>query len=190
MVSITVASGLFSGKKGVSVPFLIQVLVGNLFLIACAKIMVPLQPVPFSMQTFALFILAFTLGSEKAFFAVCAYLIEATLGLPVLSTPVNPLWFFGPTGGYLIAFPLSVYLMGKIAFVKKEHASFRLLSSFVCGILLIYTLGVLFLSRLVGMKQAILAGIYPFILVDLLKLLCATCFCSIWMRRRGNDYGF
>ncbi|MBI3211615.1 MAG: biotin transporter BioY [Simkania negevensis] len=178
--------GLFSLKVRAFAQSVLQVVLGNLFLIACAKLSVPLQPVPMSLQSFAIFVLAVTLGGKKGFFAVLCYLIEATLGLPVLASKVNPLWLFGPTAGYLISYPFAAYFMGKMIHARQEISSLWVVFTFFCGKLLIYSLGVIALSRFVGWQQSVVLGVYPFMALAGLKVLSAALFCGIWIRWKSR----
>jgi len=79
---------------------------GSLFLALMAQftIYLPYSPVPVSMQPFALFLMIMVQGKNRATASVALYLVQATLGMPVLATGINPLWFLGPTSGYLIGF--------------------------------------------------------------------------------------
>ena len=92
-----------------------QVLGGSLFLALTAQIVIPLYPVPITMQTFGLIALSFFLGGKKASLSALTYLAFLSLGLPFLAGgKASALWFAMPRAGYLAAFPLSAYLMGTI----------------------------------------------------------------------------
>ena len=92
-----------------------HVILGGLFLTLGAQIEVPIGIVPVTMHTLAVFLLALFQGSQKAFLSASLYLGLATVGLPVLSGwSVNPLWMVGSCGGYLVAFPLAAYVIGKM----------------------------------------------------------------------------
>src|SRR5271156_1600548 len=77
---------------------------------------VPFSPVPITGQTLALPLVVALLGTRGATLAALAYLAEGALGLPVFA-PAGGFApgfaaFFGPTGGYLIAFPLAAFVTG------------------------------------------------------------------------------
>jgi biotin transport system substrate-specific component len=123
-------------------------------------------PVPFTMQTLAIFILAFTQSPKQALGSVVCYLFCASIGLPVFCGKSNPLWIMGKCGGYLIAFPLAAYLTAKIK-------SFSLILAFVCGQLVIYLIGFIWLVPFVGPTTALMKGVIFFIPADLLKGMAA-----------------
>ena len=93
-------------------------LVGSVFVALCAHVAVPLPftPVPFTLQPFAVLLVGMVLGPAVGFATLVAYLIEGILGLPVF-TPVGVpgiARLFGPTGGYLLAYPLAAALAGRV----------------------------------------------------------------------------
>ena len=96
-----------------------EIVLGSFFLIACSKISIPAQPIPYTFQELGIFLLAMTQGGKKAGFATLLYLIWATVGMPVLAYGSDPLWILGPRAGYLLAFPLAAFVVGTLL-EKKE----------------------------------------------------------------------
>src|SRR5436305_774791 len=90
--------------------FLCLSLVGCGLIILGSLAKIPFFPVPFTLQTLALFILALTQSPKQACGSALCYLLLATLGLPVFCGRSNPFWILGKCGGYLVAFPLAAYL--------------------------------------------------------------------------------
>lgn len=161
---------------------LLQVVLGSAFLALCSQIAIPLQPVPLTLQTLGVFLLAIMLGGKKAGAAGLLYLVEATIGLPVLANgAVNPLWIFSPTAGYLLAFPVAAYVVGTLC-KRKRGSSLWVMLSIFCGQLMIYALGVLFLSRFVGLKMGITLGVIPFLPLAGVKLLVASSLSGLYLR--------
>src|SRR5690242_3764504 len=77
-------------------------------LAAQVAIPVPGSPVPITGQTFAVLLTGMLLGPSRAFLAQALYLAEGALGLPVFAgAAAGAAKLFGPTGGYLFAFPLA-----------------------------------------------------------------------------------
>jgi biotin transport system substrate-specific component len=103
------------------------VIVFSLFIAACAQFVLPIGDVPITGQTFAVLLTGALLGSRLGAAAVIAYLIEGALGLPFFAAGGSGLArFFGPTGGYLIAFPAAAYVTGAFAehgFDKRFHTA-------------------------------------------------------------------
>jgi len=146
------------------------ILMGNFCLIFCSFIWIPTTPVPITLQTFALFILALTLPPRVCLLSTLLYLFEATVGLPVLGT-VHPLWFLGPCAGYLFAFPIASFVMSQIAYNRSSMImqAFALLS----GLAIIYGLGFFVLSGFVGAATAFHSGVLFFVHIDLIKIALA-----------------
>src|ERR1700733_6110656 len=105
----------------------------------CSLVKIPFYPVPFTLHTLAIFILAFTQTPKQALGSVLCYLVCGTLGFPVFAGKVNALWFMGKCGGYYIAFPIATYLTARLA-----QRWPRLLAA-LCGQFIIFALGFLWL---------------------------------------------
>src|SRR5437868_12291984 len=92
---------------------------GSLLMAACAHVSIPLwfTPVPITLQTFGVMLLALTLGGWRASAALVLYLLEGISGLPVFSPhgPGGIAQIFGPTGGFLMAYPFAALAGGLLA---------------------------------------------------------------------------
>ena len=160
-----------------------QVFLGSLFFAACAQISIPLQPVPLSLQTLAVFLLAIMQGGKKASLSVLLYLVECSMGLPFLAGgAINPLWILGTNAGYLLAFPVAAYVVGKLVEMKENPSALWVMISIFCGQLIIYSLGVAFLSRFIGLKMSFYLGVLPFLPLAGLKLIVASSLSGLWVR--------
>src|SRR5215203_212026 len=93
------------------------VIVFSLFIAACAQFAIHIGPVPITGQTFAVLLTGALLGSRLGAAAVIAYLIEGAVGLPFFAPGggAGIVRFFGPTGGYLVAFPAAAFITGAFA---------------------------------------------------------------------------
>ena len=92
----------------------IAVALGSALVAICAHIAIPLgfTPVPVTMQTFAVLLLALLFTPGAAFACLALYLMEGAMGLPVFSPhgPGGMLQLLGPTGGYLLSYPFAAAL--------------------------------------------------------------------------------
>lgn len=90
------------------------VIVFSLFIAAAAQFSIQIGPVPITGQSFAVLLTGALLGPRLGAAAVIAYLIEGAIGLPFFAPGGAPgiLRFFGPSGGYLVAFPAAAYVTG------------------------------------------------------------------------------
>src|ERR1043165_410677 len=92
------------------------VIVFSLLVAACAQFAIHIGPIPITGQTFAVLLTGALLGSRLGAMAVIAYLVEGSLGLPFFQGGTSGLLkFFGPTAGYLVAFPAGAYITGAFA---------------------------------------------------------------------------
>lgn len=157
---------------------LMQIIGGSLFLALCAQIKIPLffTPVPITMHTFAIMLLGACLGKRDGALAVLAYLFELSIGLPFGHSGVSkPLALIGPTGGYLMAFVAQAYCVG---WVVEQRWTFSVMktTTLFCAITTFQLLwGTAWLAQFVGTENAMLAGIYPFLIGDYLKCFAVAC---------------
>lgn len=137
-------------------------------------ILLPFTPVPITMQTLTVLLTGMLLGSRLGALTLVAYLIEGALGLPVFSPGVIGVGaFLGPTGGYLIGFAFAAALVGFLAERGWDRRATTTLLAMVLGNLVIYTFGVGFLTRLMPLPASIAAGLVPFLVGDVVKILLA-----------------
>jgi biotin transport system substrate-specific component len=165
------SGGLGEGWLGL----LLLVLVGNMALIASAKLQVPFYPVPMTLQTMVVLLLALTLDTRVAFGTVLLYLAEGAVGLPVFAgTPekgIGLAYMVGPTGGYLVGFAVAAWLVGRVVEWRQDAQAMAFAA--LGGMAAIYVCGWLWLATLIGAEPAFVHGILPFIWGDLLKTVLA-----------------
>ncbi|MFO7152442.1 MAG: biotin transporter BioY [Bacillota bacterium] len=141
------------------------------------RIPLPFSPVPVTLQTLAVMLAGSLLPPDTAFLSMLVYVIMRLVGLP-FSAP-GPAGFgllLGPTGGYIISWPLGAYTIASLLKSGDPSLSKLFLSNALGGILLVDTLGTLYLSFITGMKlpAAVIAGMLPFIPGDILKAVFAS----------------
>jgi biotin transport system substrate-specific component len=150
------------------------VLLGSLVMTGSSWVEVPMIPVPMNMQSLAAPLLGIVMGSRLGTLAVVAWLVEACLGLPVLSGgAAGGHHLLGPTGGYLFAFPLAAFFCG-LLWERLSHGTFvRSFGIMLLGNATILLLGVVWLATMIGWQPALESGLYPFLLGALMKSLLA-----------------
>src|SRR5438105_15382126 len=138
---------------------------GVLLLTLSAKIQIPLWPVPMTMQTYVILVIAMAYGTRMATATVLGYLIAGALGLPVFAgTPEKGLglpYMLGPTGGYLIGFLLATLLMGRLAERGWDRRMGLRVIGMMFGSLLILACGVAWLGISLGLERALAVGAAP-----------------------------
>ncbi len=116
------------------------------------------------------------LGRRRGSLAVLVYIAEGMAGLPVFAPggAVGPARLLGPTGGYLVGFVAAAYLVGLLAERGWDRRVSTTAAAMALGNLVIYTVGVLWLTVFVGsLSAALAAGVLPFIPGDLVKIAAA-----------------
>ena len=140
-----------------------------------AQISIPVQPVPFTLQTVAVMLAGAMLGSRNGAYAMIAYLLLGAIGLPVFANLSGGFYhLFGPTSGYLLAFPVAAFLVGLIT--EKRQSLFALIVSFFVATALILISGSLYLSLFLGndLPTAFTLGAEIFGIWALAKIALAT----------------
>lgn len=141
--------------------------------LAQIRIPLPFTPVPLTGQTFAVLLAGAALGSRRGFLSQALYLVEGAAGLPVFAGAVGSLThLFGPTGGYLWSYPLAAALVGWLVERGASRSAWRLTLALGLSSALILASGTLWLHRFMGhaWNEAWLAGFYPFLPGDILKI--------------------
>jgi biotin transport system substrate-specific component len=148
----------------------------SLFVALCAQVSVPLPftPVPLSLVNFAVLLVGLALGSKRGFAALALYLAEGAAGLPVFAHAGGFVHLFGPTGGYLIAYPLVAFVAGFV-FERGSRTFARAVVASIGAELLLFLCGVSWLMVLFHAPFATAAslGFYPFLFGEVIKVMSA-----------------
>ncbi|WP_175059552.1 biotin transporter BioY [Thermococcus sp. 2319x1] len=135
-----------------------------------AQIAIPIGTVPITFQVLFVLLSGLILGARLGFLSQLVYLFMGAIGLPVFANFSGGFGhIYGPTGGYLLSFPVAAFLAGLISEKKKDIKNYAIGSAI--GILTIYLLGWLRLGFFMGgdFEKAFLLGVAPFIPIDALK---------------------
>ena len=136
--------------------------------------------VPFTMQTFVVFLAIGVLGTRRATFAIMLYLFLGVIGLPVFSGFRSGIgMLLGTTGGYIVGFILSSMVSGSlIQLLGKKTITMAI--AMVCGLVVCYFFGTVWFLFVygrtvepIGVKVALGLCVYPFIIPDLIKIALA-----------------
>src|SRR5207302_181693 len=146
---------------------------------AQVSVPLPFTPVPFTFQPMVVLVGAAALGARLGAASQVLYLALGFAGLPVFAaSPVLALGaarLFGPTGGYLLAYPLAAFVAGALAERGFDRNYLTAVLAMTCGLAVVFAGGVFWLAFGLarGLSSALAAGFYPFILADVVKLLLA-----------------
>ncbi|MEN2981059.1 MAG: biotin transporter BioY [Thermus sp.] len=168
------------------------VLGGSLLVALTAQVALPLPftPVPITLQTLGVLLVGAALGSRLGFLALAAYLLEGAMGLPVFAGGTGGLAkILGPTGGFLLAFPLAAGLVGLLVErLGLDRKPLGTLLAMLLGNALLYLLGLPWLAawlagvgKFAGTGALLAMGLFPFLPGDLVKaVLAALLLPSAW----------
>jgi biotin transport system substrate-specific component len=151
--------------------------------------LLPLTPVPLTAQNMAVLLVGLLLGSRRGFAALALYLMEGAVGLPVF----NPTGLggvaqlFGPTGGFLMVYPLVAFLAGYI-FERGAKSFVRAVIAGLLAEILLFVGGLSWLYVYThSLAKAAFFGLYFFIAAEIMKVMFAAAIASRWRRSAARE---
>jgi biotin transport system substrate-specific component len=156
---------------------------GVVLLAMSSKVQVPFWPVPMTLQTSVVLLIAATYGLRNATSTLLSYIAAGAAGLPVFASGAGLAYMAGPTGGYLAGFLCAAIMMGWLA----DRGWGRGLASagvmLLLGQIVIFGFGVAWLAALIGPAKAVAGGLLPFLPAEVLKTaLAAAVLAASWKR--------
>jgi biotin transport system substrate-specific component len=152
---------------------------------AAAQISVPLPftQVPFTFQPTVVLLSGLVLGPRLGAASQVLYLAAGIAGLPVFAAsatlPPGGWRLLGPTGGYLLSYPLAAFIAGALARRGFDRRYLTSIAAMALGLVVIYTCGTLWLAyasvgrTAIGLASAFATGVVPFVIADIVKLAAA-----------------
>jgi biotin transport system substrate-specific component len=145
-----------------------------------AQISVPLFAVPFTLQVLAVILSGLLLGPRYGALSQAIYVLVGAVGVPVFAQFSGGLAvILGPTGGYLVSYPVAAAVAGLAARAARDAARRRALwTSLVwgcAGLAVIYASGAIWLSAVsdLPLAVAVAQGVLIFVPFDLIKVALA-----------------
>ena len=143
-----------------------------------AQLVIPMWPVPFTAQTFAVLLVGSVLGATRGAISLIAYFSMGAVGLPVFSAGTS--LSFGPTFGYLVGFVAAASVVGWLSERGWHKSVTGVIGSFTIANAIIYLFGLPWLAFVLGnlgvandIAAVATAGLVPFIVGDVLKMILA-----------------
>ena len=168
-----------SKLKNSKISDMIYIAISVALMAICAWISIP-APVPFTLQTFGVFVTVGILGGKRGSLAILIYLLLGLIGVPVFSGFGGGIQaLLGATGGYIIGFLLSALAMwGMEKLLGKK--TWALALSMVLGLLVCYAFGTIWFmvvyarpTGAIGLWTALGWCVFPYIIPDLAKIVLA-----------------
>jgi biotin transport system substrate-specific component len=154
----------------------------------CSWISITIGPVPFTLQTMAIFAVLMTIGGARGSIAVVIYLLLGLVGVPVFAGfKGGPASFLGPTGGFLVGFAvaslvwilLEKLLRDKMSSSAVKRILYGVVNAVICEVVM-YTIGVIWFMVVygqqtgpVGLGATLTMCVVPFIIPDIVKIAVA-----------------
>ena len=142
-----------------------------------AQVSIPIKPVPFTLQTMIVLLAGAFLGAKNGAYSQVLYILLGVIGLPVFAHTADGTMgiarLIGPTGGYLLAFPLAAFLVGYLTERSQKYLNV-IVSMFAAEVIIIF-LGTIYLyaAYLHNFVDAIKAGAAIFTIWMVIKVFAA-----------------
>jgi len=169
------------------------VIAGVLIVALSAQVSIPIQPVPFTAQTFGVLLVGGALGFRRGGISLALYVLLGAVGLPLFAHAASGAHVvLGATGGYLVGFMLAGAIVGRFAELGWDRHLGGAIGMMAIGSLAIYAIGLPWLGIVGGysLQDTIAYGLTPFLVWDIAKLVvAATLFPTVWwiVGRRPDD---
>jgi biotin transport system substrate-specific component len=171
----------------------VAVVVGASLVVAlCARVTIPLMPltpVPLTVQNMGVLLVGMMLGSRRGFAALALYLAEGVVGLPVFN-PMGPggiAQLLGPTGGFLMVYPFVAFLAGYL-FERGSRSFLRAALAGFLGEILLFGGGLTWLYIFThSLAKAAYLGLYWFLAAEVIKVMLAAGIATRWRGRAARS---
>ena len=150
------------------------------FTAICAMISIPFGPVPMNLAHVAIFVSSWILGPVWAAISQTIYIVIGVIGVPVFSNfSAGVGHILGPTGGYILAYPLVAYIAGIIFDIKKIKGIKSVILGVIFGWIIEYLVGTMYYSMVTGVTigAAVMVCVLPFLLGDICKSVAVLFIC-------------
>jgi len=168
---------------------ILLVLGGVAFLSIMSQVLIPLPytPVPISLGTFGVTLMALLYGRKLGTATILSYVAAGSLGAPIFAGGKAGS-LFSPTGGYILGYIVATIILGYLADRGVTKSYVKTILSLILSSAIILTLGSLVLSLFVPGKNAFMIGVLPFLPGDALKSTTTTLLLpTLWKFIPKND---
>jgi biotin transport system substrate-specific component len=193
LATLTARTDLSGASRAMAVVFVAALTAAA----AQVSIALPFTLIPFTLQPMVVLLGGAALGSRLGMTSQLLYLLAGIAGLPVFAaSPILPQGVFrllGPTGGYLISYPLAAFASGWLAERGLDRRYVTSVVAMAVGLAIVFACGVAWLAWFAqpapaGLDIALGTGLYPFLPADIVKLLvAATVLPAVWRFTQSGD---
>lgn len=167
-------------KKFLTTQDIVLIAVFTALIAICSWICINIGPVPFTLQTFAIFVIAGLLGTKRGMLTIIIYILLGLAGVPVFAGfSAGPAAVIGPAGGYLFGFIFTALIIGTTMKVFQNRGRTAKLVSMggamIVGDAVCFAVGTVWFMIVTesGLIAALLACVTPYIVPDFIKMIIA-----------------
>ena len=167
---------------------ILLVLGGVAFLSIMSQILIPLPytPVPISLGTFGVTLMALLYGRKLGTATILSYVVAGSLGAPIFAGGKAGS-LFSPTGGYILGYIVATIILGYLSDKGVTKSYVKTFLSLLLSSAIILTLGSIVLSIFVPGKNAFMIGVLPFLPGDAIKSTTITLLLPTLWKVIGKD---
>lgn len=158
-------------------------------ILAQISIPIPFSPVPINMATITVLMCGIILGKNYGALCQIVYVLLGLIGLPVFSNLTGGIGkILGPTGGYLIGYIFTAYIVGLISSHSTKKIIYAL--SMIAGIFVCYAFGTAWFMYLTKnpLYTSLTMCVLPFLIGDALKILIVTLLCNTLKKHKEFNF--
>lgn len=154
-----------------------------------ARIEIWNTPVPYTLQTLFVLLAGAILGKSSGFLSMILYITLGVIGLPVFSSGSFGLAkIFGPTGGYILAFPISAFIVGYLVQFRKHYL--WIVFSMLLGSITYFLIGTIHLNLFYihNWSQSFQLGFLIFSIWDMAKIIAAASIAHYYLNHISSRF--
>ncbi|RKW36291.1 MAG: biotin transporter BioY [Leptotrichia sp.] len=178
----------FETKEKETLKNILLVLGGVAFLSLMSQVIIPLPftPVPISLGTFGVTLMALLYGRKLGTATILSYVAAGSLGAPIFAGFKSGS-LFSPTGGYILGYIVATIILGYLSDKGVTKSYVKTFFSLLLSSAIILTLGSIVLSLFVPGKNAFMVGVLPFLPGDAIKSTTITLLLPTLWKVIGKD---
>ena len=178
----------FETKEKETLKNILLVLGGVAFLSLMSQVIIPLPftPVPISLGTFGVTLMALLYGRKLGTATILSYVAAGSLGAPIFAGFKSGS-LFSPTGGYILGYIVATIILGYLSDKGVTKSYVKTFLSLLLSSAIILTLGSIVLSLFVPGKNAFMVGVLPFLPGDAIKSTATTLLLPTLWKVIGKD---